>query len=355
MSLLSFVRTSAASLPAVHRLMRAILALVAMAFAGLLPLHPASAATGLDWTAASAAAANNWISVTYGNGLFVAVSNDGTNNRVMTSPDGITWTSRTSAADNFWQSVTYGNGLFVAVSLFGTGNRVMTSPDGITWTGRTAAEDNIWPSVAYGKGRFVAVAGSGTNRVMYSGTDCGDGLAYTVNQWRQVALPCVPSASPADVAGVLGNSPTANLASANLGTTWSVYGRNATNSGNTSLFTSSTLANGAGYWLKSSEAPVSGTLNVAGAAATVTTGSPRLGVGQCIPDQSLVEPGDLAGAGSWRYAAVPGGDDGACNLQLALLGSRISDERDNVSSLSSRHKRIQDVLAHVAIKRLTAG
>ena len=107
---------------------------------------------------------------------------------------------------------------------------------------------------------------------MYSGSDCGDGLAYTVNQWRQLALPCVPSASPADVAGVLGNSSTANLASADYGTTWSVYGRNATNSGNTSLFTSSTLANGAGYWLKSSAAPVNGTLNVAGVAATITTG-----------------------------------------------------------------------------------
>ena len=41
--------------------------------------------------------------------------------------DGITWTSRTSAADNQWFSVAYGNGLWVAVSLDGTGNRVMTS------------------------------------------------------------------------------------------------------------------------------------------------------------------------------------------------------------------------------------
>jgi PHD/YefM family antitoxin component YafN of YafNO toxin-antitoxin module len=34
----------------------------------------------------------------------------------MTSPDGITWTIRTSAADNSWVLVTYGNNLFVAVS-----------------------------------------------------------------------------------------------------------------------------------------------------------------------------------------------------------------------------------------------
>jgi hypothetical protein len=45
----------------------------------------------------------------------------------MTSPDGITWTARTSAADNNWIGVTFGNGLFVAVAWSGTGNRVMTS------------------------------------------------------------------------------------------------------------------------------------------------------------------------------------------------------------------------------------
>ena len=34
----------------------------------------------------------------------------------MTSPDGITWTARSAAEANNWNSVTYGNGLFVAVS-----------------------------------------------------------------------------------------------------------------------------------------------------------------------------------------------------------------------------------------------
>lgn len=36
------------------------------------------------------------------------------------------WTIRTSAADNGWHAVTFGNGLFVAVSDTGIGNRVMT-------------------------------------------------------------------------------------------------------------------------------------------------------------------------------------------------------------------------------------
>ncbi len=116
------------------------------------------------WTSRTSAANNQWLSVAYGNGLWVAVASTGTGNRVMTSPDGITWTIRTSAADNQWNSVAYGNGLFVAVA---GGNQVMTSPDGINWTIRTTPLDNFWLSVAHSNGRFVAVANTGTgNQVM---------------------------------------------------------------------------------------------------------------------------------------------------------------------------------------------
>jgi hypothetical protein len=52
-------------------------------------------------------------------------------------PAGTTWTIGTSPTNNDWRSVVFGNGLFVAVSSTGTGDRVMTSPDGITWTSRT--------------------------------------------------------------------------------------------------------------------------------------------------------------------------------------------------------------------------
>jgi hypothetical protein len=129
---------------------------------------------GLTWTARTSAADNNWTSVTYGNGIFVAVANSGTGNRVMTSPDGITWNTQTSAADNSWTSVTYTSfNIFVAVANSGTGNRVMTSPDGITWNTQTSAADNNWDSVSYSTGEamntLVAVANSGTgNRVMTS-------------------------------------------------------------------------------------------------------------------------------------------------------------------------------------------
>lgn len=90
-----------------------------------------------------------WNSVSYGNGVFVAVSDDG---KVMTSPDGITWTARIAAANNAWVAVTFGNGIFAAVSRTGTRNRIMTSPDGITWTSRASAADENWRSITYGGG-----------------------------------------------------------------------------------------------------------------------------------------------------------------------------------------------------------
>ena len=95
----------------------------------------------------------------------------------MTSSDnGVTWTARTSADDNSaWRSITYGNGVFVAVPYKGSLYKAMTSTDcGVTWTGlrlsaaAAARESNNWLSVAYGGGVFVAVANVSTNRVMTS-------------------------------------------------------------------------------------------------------------------------------------------------------------------------------------------
>lgn len=141
----------------------------------LLSANYVHAAT-ITWSAQTAAENNSWQSVVYGEGIFVAVSSNGTN-RVMTSPDGSTWTARSApdgTTDSTWKSVTYGNGTFVAVANGGT-TKVMTSPDGETWTAQTAAEDNSWQSVAYGGGVFVAVSSDGTNRAMTS----PDGVTWT--------------------------------------------------------------------------------------------------------------------------------------------------------------------------------
>lgn len=141
---------------------------------------------GIEWFAASAARNNGWYSITFGNNKFVAVAYEGTN-RVQYSTDGILWTIANGAAQNSWVSVTYGNGIFVAISNDGD-NRVMYSADGINWQLANPVEDHPWGNVCYGNGRFVAVARGGTNSVMWSdnGVDWNPAVPAEENVWYAV-------------------------------------------------------------------------------------------------------------------------------------------------------------------------
>ena len=100
---------------------------------------------------------SNWSSVTYGNGLFVAVANPGGS---MYSSDGINWFAGNAPLD-IWTSVSYGEGFFIAVSDNGT-YPVMYSQDGINWsTTDPGSQFNNWGSVASGGGTFLAIPTSG--------------------------------------------------------------------------------------------------------------------------------------------------------------------------------------------------
>ena len=127
-----------------------------------------------SWTSRTAANNRQWRGVEFAEGVFVAVCDSGTGNRVMTSTDGITWTARSSSIDSGWTCIAFGGVLFVALSGItgtgtGSGNNCMTSPDGITWTTRTCP-DRTWESIVWAEdiGLFVAVSQTGTDRVMTS-------------------------------------------------------------------------------------------------------------------------------------------------------------------------------------------
>ena len=145
---------------------------------------------GNVWTSATSTVGNQWSAVTYGNGMFVALNNNGTSsNEVMTSPDGVNWLPQSIPAVNTWTGITYGNGLFVAVGSSGSAaNEVMTSPDGVHWTDQTAASTTAWSSVAYGNGTFVAVSNTYPGTMMSS----PDGVHWTTqtspasNAWNSV-------------------------------------------------------------------------------------------------------------------------------------------------------------------------
>jgi hypothetical protein len=133
-----------------------------------------TSANGITWTGQSTPVGSSnidWVDVTYGGGTFVAVAYGGTGNRVMTSPDGMTWTSRTPAENGAWWALTYGNGKFVAV---GEDGKTMTSSDGTTWESQTSGNDIDWFGIGFGNNLFVAVGNGGG--VMTS----SDGITWTL-------------------------------------------------------------------------------------------------------------------------------------------------------------------------------
>jgi hypothetical protein len=113
-------------------------------------------------------------SVAYGNGMFVAA---GYYESAEFVPVGVIYTS--SDAGAFWiqqasiftppttsqplfSSVTFANGLFVAVSKdTGNGGAIFVSPDGVNWTQSTIATPGSLNAVASGNYQYIAVGNSG--------------------------------------------------------------------------------------------------------------------------------------------------------------------------------------------------
>ncbi|MCP5454018.1 MAG: exo-alpha-sialidase [Spirochaetaceae bacterium] len=123
---------------------------------------------GITWNASTLPSSQDWFSVTYGNGIFVAVSDNAysastnTSGAAAFSTDGINWTASSLPplpGTQRWWSVTYGGGVFLAVTY--TYETVATSTDGQNWTAWTLPDSAPWRSSTYGNGTFVAVSDNG--------------------------------------------------------------------------------------------------------------------------------------------------------------------------------------------------
>ncbi|MBN1576953.1 MAG: hypothetical protein JW913_10390 [Chitinispirillaceae bacterium] len=137
----------------------------------------------------------DFYSICNGNGLFVAVNIDATDEQKSSfyfSTDGLLWSKTEKCTSTLWQ-VTFGNGLFVAVGDSGT---VMTSPDGARWRRQLTGTSNRLISVAFGNNRFVAAGDGGTilrSPDGYAWTDCSpkvksDFYSVTCGNDRFVAI-----------------------------------------------------------------------------------------------------------------------------------------------------------------------
>jgi hypothetical protein len=117
---------------------------------------------------------DDFSSVTYGNGTFVAVGDDG--NTTFASTDAATWTQGGNGLNNSGMTgVAFGNGVFVMVD---DGGNIANSADGSNWTPQAGTGTEL-NGVAYGNGFFVAV-GDGGVIYLSSGTNF-----WTENQFNQ--------------------------------------------------------------------------------------------------------------------------------------------------------------------------
>ena len=99
---------------------------------------------GISWTATTLPSSGDgyWRAVTHGNGKFVAIfdSSAGKSSLVAYSTDGINWTAAALPSGENWKSVNYANGRFVAVS---SDTAIAISVDGINWTETVSALTTI--------------------------------------------------------------------------------------------------------------------------------------------------------------------------------------------------------------------
>jgi Ig-like domain-containing protein len=121
-----------------------------------------------------ALAPNRFNAVIHGNGLHVAVGDNGT---IITSPDGTNWAAHSLGTNTQLQAISYGNGRFVAMgpyylnvfSSFGNATHICTSLDGTNWTFQ------VYPhplnDMRFGNGLFVAVEPEGQIVTSTDGVD----------------------------------------------------------------------------------------------------------------------------------------------------------------------------------------
>jgi hypothetical protein len=269
---------------------------------------------GITWTRSTTSAdiaIEFWYSVTYGNGLFVAVGQLADSNTIMTSPDGLTWTLRGSlTTSDSWSSVIYAGGKFVAVGLSG----VMTSPDGITWTSRSSAADNSWTSVTYGNGQFVAVSSTGSgNRVMTSSSVTATpsnnqiSLAFTAPTDTDLASTTILRSTSA-----ITDTPTEGVyyaTSSTIGAS-TVVCSVAITASTTATCNATGLTNGTPYYFKLFTSDTSGNYSEGVSVGPVAPGSTTvtLGYGTDTPSTSVAPGGSATTSDTFTFQTTSGTD-----------------------------------------------
>lgn len=169
---------------------------------------------------------NDWNAVTYGNGKYVAV---GQNGSIAYSSNGVNWTNK-QIGTNQWKSITYGNGKFVAVGGYSDGGYVAISTDGVTWTTQKNITDAHIFDICYNGSIFVIVCHWGTSKgrgyILKSTDGVNWGSKITVGNGYGWAGICYGNGKFIAVGDNYGTSGNCGIAVSSNGVNWSIANSN---------------------------------------------------------------------------------------------------------------------------------
>jgi len=142
-----------------------------------------SSSDGISWTLQPSYTSSDLTSIVFGNGEFVAIGQD----VVVTSSNGVNWEAHALDKAVIWKAIVYGGGVFVAVGSEGQQGKIMTSSDGKTWALNDTSFDEPLHDVTYANGAFVVAGG---NIIMESESIVPERSFNIAAYWNSVSRIC---------------------------------------------------------------------------------------------------------------------------------------------------------------------
>lgn len=142
-------------------------------------------ADGVLWTSISLPVTGTWISMAYGNGIFLAI--DSGSNNLITSPDGVNWTVGQTPL-TIGQAVAFGNGHFAIVQA--NYALMCTTADGVNFTTGNLPSAASWGYIAYAgvSGVWMVIAPNSTSSATSTNGLTWTALAMTTSDsWAGLA------------------------------------------------------------------------------------------------------------------------------------------------------------------------
>ena len=144
------------------RLVSICLAIVFVLSLNFVTIAPVQASDDLGWSWANPYPIGNALSsITYGNGMFVAIGDDGA---ILTSADGETWDIQNSGTSNYFTGAVWLGGKFWCVG----NDIILNSTDGVNWTNPNTGSSFTGRNIGYNGSRYVITSYSS---VCYSEDD----------------------------------------------------------------------------------------------------------------------------------------------------------------------------------------